>query len=316
MSNEPDHGRNRREFMQLLGVGGGIVFASGLVGSPLRRRLDDMQEGTAKKGTPTKKDDFYFLQLSDTHWGYSGAAINPDADKTLKRTVATINESGLEPDFIVFTGDLTHTTEDADERRKRMGEFKEIASGLKTKTLKFLPGEHDASLDQGKAYEENFGALHYSFDHKGIHFAALDNVSDPGASVGDKQIEWLKSDLAKLDRDAPLVVLAHRPLFDLYPQWDWATRDGAKVVEVLQAHKNVTVFYGHIHQENHHMTGDIEHHSAKSLIFPLPAPGSVPKRVPIPWDATHPYNGLGYRRVDPKLADHDKRITEMPVVKT
>jgi 3',5'-cyclic AMP phosphodiesterase CpdA len=315
MPDAPNQGKNRREFIQLLGVGGGIVFASGLVGSPLRRRLEDMQEGSAQKSASTKKDDFYFLQLSDTHWGFSGPP-NPEADKTLKRTVTTINESGLEPDFIVFTGDLTHTTDDADVRRKRMGEFKEIASGLKTKNLKFLPGEHDASLDEGKAYEENFGALHYSFDHKGIHFVALDNVSDPGASVGDKQIEWLKSDLAKLDREAPLVVLAHRPLFDLYPQWDWSTRDGAKVVDVLQAHKNVTVFYGHIHQENHHKTGEIEHHSAKSLIFPLPAPGSVPKKAPVPWDATHPYNGLGYRRVDPKLADHDKRITEMPVVKS
>jgi len=42
-------------------------------------------------------------------------------------------------------------------------------------------------------------------------------------------------------------------------------------------YKNVTVFYGHIHQEHHHMTGHIAHHSAKSLIFPLIAPRSKPK---------------------------------------
>jgi 3',5'-cyclic AMP phosphodiesterase CpdA len=318
MEHEMQYTQDRRQFLQLLGLGGGVVFASGLAGSPFRLRpvrSEDESAGAPSLRLGTRTDDFFFLQLSDTHWGFSGPAVNPEADKTLKKAVATINESDLQPDFIVFTGDLTHTTDDGDVRRKRMGEFKEIVGNLKVKTLKFMPGEHDASLDQGKAFEENFGATHYSFDHKGIHFVTLDNVSDPGASVGDKQIEWLKSDLAKVEAEAPVVVLTHRPLFDLYPQWDWSTRDGAQVIDVLQKHKNVTVFYGHIHQENHHTTGAIEHHSAKSLIFPLPAPGSVPKKAPIPWDAAKPFNGLGYRRVDPKKADVAKRITEMPVVK-
>ena len=45
------------------------------------------------------------------------------------------------------------------------------------------------------------------------------------------------------------------------------------------------------------MTGAIAHHAAKSLIFPLPAPGSAPKRAPIPWDPAEPYKGLGLREV-------------------
>ena len=43
-----------------------------------------------------------------------------------------------------------------------------------------MPGEHDASLDKGEAFKEFFGATHYTFDHKGVHFIVLDNVSDPG----------------------------------------------------------------------------------------------------------------------------------------
>jgi len=69
----------------------------------------------------------------------------------------------------------------------------------------------------------------------------LDNVSDPGAMIGDAQLGWLKNDLTKLDKDARIVVFTHRPLFDLYPQWDWATRDGAKAVELLMPFQNVTV---------------------------------------------------------------------------
>jgi hypothetical protein len=302
----------RRDFLRLIAIGGGIVFSSGLAQSTPRRLAGGIQE-TAPAATP-KQDDFFFLQLSDTHLGFSGPP-NPEAGHMLRDVVETINASSVQPDFIVFTGDLTQTTDDADLRRKRMAEFKDIVKNLKTKSVRFLAGEHDAALDKGEAYVEFFGELHHSFDHKGLHFVALDNVSDPSAIVGEKQIEWLKSDLGKVDADTPIVVFAHRPLFDLYPQWDWSTRDGASVVEVLQTRKDVTVFYGHIHQEHHHMTGAIAHHSAKSLIFPLPAPGSVPKKAPIAWDSAHPGKGLGWRRIDPKLTEVARRITEIEVSK-
>jgi len=75
----------------------------------------------------------------------------------------------------------------------------------------------------------------------------------------------------------------------------------------------VTVFYGHIHQEHHQMTGHIAHHSAKSLIFPLPAAGSQPKRAPLPWDPALPYQGLGFRQVAAETRKAEYLITEMPV---
>src|SRR5262249_33619728 len=155
------------------------------------------------------------------------------ADVTLPRTVATIAALSQKPDFVVFTGDLTHTTDDAAERRRRMAEMKRIVSGMGVPHVRFLPGEHDASLDRGEAYREHFGDLHYSFDHKGIHFVALDNVSDPAAALGEEQLAWLRRDLAAVPRAAPVVVLAHRPLFDLYPTWDWTTRDGADAIAIL-----------------------------------------------------------------------------------
>ena len=293
---------DRRHFLALSALGGGAVFASGLAGC----------SSLAK--TSMGAEDFYFVQLSDVHWGYKGAA-NPDAAITLQKAVASVNALPALPDFIVFTGDLTHTTDDPVERRRRLTEFKTIVSGLNVKTIRFMPGEHDASLDRGAAYKELFGETHYTFDHKGIHFIALDNVSDPGANIGEDQLQWLQSDLAARPKDAPIVVLTHRPLFDLAPKWDWATRDGAKALTLLMPYKNVTVFYGHIHQEHHHMTGHIAHHSAKSLIFALPAPGSQEKRTPLAWDANEPYKGLGFREVEAEPASSKYEITELPVVR-
>ncbi|HYM30870.1 MAG TPA: metallophosphoesterase [Candidatus Cybelea sp.] len=290
----------RRAFLKLAGLGG-AVFASGL---GFRALAAD------GKAMP----DFYFVQLSDSHWGFKGPAVNPEAENTLKRAVAAVNGLPVQPDFIVFTGDLTHTTDDADERRNRMKQFKDIVAGLKVRDIHFMPGEHDAGLDKGAVYREFFGVTHYTFDHKGIHFIALDNVSDPGAQLGDEQLAWLADDLKKLDKNQPIVVLAHRPLFDLYPDWDWATRDGAKAVDLLMPYTQVTVFYGHIHQENHHMTGHIAHHASKSLIFPLPAPGSQPKRLPIPWDASAPFKGLGFREVEAEGQGKSYEIAEKPVM--
>jgi hypothetical protein len=197
-----------------------------------------------------------------------------------------------------------------------MKEFRDIVGGLRIKDVRFMPGEHDASLDLGAAFKENFGDTFYSFDHKGIHFVALDNVSDPHAAFGDAQLQWLTRDLAPYDPASPIVVFAHRPMFDLYPAWDWATSDGAKAIAILQNYQNVTVFYGHIHQEHHMMTGAIAHHAAKSLIFALPVAGSVPKKAPVAWDPAHPYQGLGYRGIEPKPSGIELSLTELPVKAT
>jgi hypothetical protein len=288
----------RRQFLQLSAYGG-AVFASALPSI-----------GNAAI------DDFYFVQLSDPHWGFDGPE-NPDSHGTLPKAIAAVNALDEPPDFIVFTGDLTHTTDNPVERRKRMREVQDMTKQLKVKDLHFMPGEHDAALDKGRAFTEFFGPTRYTFDHKGVHFIVLDNVSDPAARLGDDQLAWLAADLARQPSDARIVVFTHRPLFDLYPQWDWATRDGARAIEILTTQPNVTVFYGHIHQEHHHMTGHIAHHAAKGLMFPLPAPGSQPKRVPVPWDASQPYKGLGFREVEAEAAPGEAKyaITELPVQK-
>jgi hypothetical protein len=290
------HQMDRRDFLKLAGIGG-AVFVSGAT-----LRAGQMQQDMSA---------FYFVQISDTHWGFTGPAINPDSQGTLKKAIAAVNSLEQQPDFVVFTGDLTQTTDDPAVRRTRMAEFRDIVSQLNVKTVRFMPGEHDASLDRGDAYQEFFGDMHYTFDHKGVHFIVLDNVSDPTASVGEAQLGWLHTDLKQVSSDARIVVLTHRPLFDLAPAWDWATRDGDAAIDTLLQHQNVTVLYGHIHQEHHHMTGHIAHHAAKSLMWALPEPGSVPRKVQIPWDATSPYKGLGFRNVKADTAQARYKIEEL-----
>ena len=91
---------DRRDFLKLAGMAG-VTFTAGLF---------------ASRQAAAQASDFHFVQFSDTHWGYKGAA-NPDAEHTLEKAVATVNGLAKQPDFIVFTGDLTHTTDDGGERR-------------------------------------------------------------------------------------------------------------------------------------------------------------------------------------------------------
>ena len=122
------------------------------------------------------------------------------------------------PELILFTGDLTHDSEDQAEHAKRMRTFRDISSRLRVKTRYHVPGEHDAALDGGVLYRQTFGESHYSFDHRGVHFVALDNVSRARPEVGAEQIAWLKKDLLRYPHTAPSVVFTHRPLFDLKPE--------------------------------------------------------------------------------------------------
>jgi Icc-related predicted phosphoesterase len=293
---------DRRDFLKLMGVGSIVLV---------------LEPDSITGAAPAKagQDDFFFVQLSDTHWGFNGPSINPDATGTLKKAISAINSMKTQPDFVIFTGDITHTTDDPKERRKRMSEARDIVSTLKVKNIKFMAGEHDAALDSGEAFQEYYGETHYAFDHKGVHFIVIDNVSNQTSSITEPQLQWLSEALKKIDKRSRIVVLTHRPLFDLYPQWDWWTRDGAKAIDLLMPYKNVTVFYGHIHQEHHQMTGHIPHHAAKGMMFPLPAPGSVPKRAAIPWDPAEPYKGVGYRSVEAKAKTAEYALTEYPIKK-
>ncbi len=292
---------DRRDFLKLAGIGS-AVLVSGLGG------LDRLTEGAL-----AAEKDLFFLQLSDTHWGFSGPAVNPDSTGTLRKAVEAVNYLKRQPDFIVFTGDLSHVTDDDNERRTRLSQFRDIVSQLTLKNIKFMPGEHDAGLDEGKAYKEFFGETHYAFDHKGVHFIVLDNVSDPTSSIGDDQLAWLSADLKKQKKDSPIIVFTHRPLYDLYPDWDWYTRDGAKAIDLLKPYANVVVFHGHVHEEIHRSTGHIPFHAAKGLMWAFPPPGSVPKKAPIPWDVNHPYQGLGFRSVEVKANQTTPTLVEFSV---
>jgi 3',5'-cyclic AMP phosphodiesterase CpdA len=211
--------------------------------------------------------------------------------------VELLNRMPQRPDFVLFTGDLTHDAEVRDVHAQRMQLFKTISGRINTAAIHTVPGENDAALDGGVLYREHFGDTHYSFDHKGVHFVALDNVSRGHPEVGTEQIAWMKADLARFPKTAPIVVFTHRPLFDLKPEWEWFTADGDDVMNALAPYENVTVLYGHIHRENVSQRGNAKHYAARSLIFAFNDPATNADKKQMPFNKDQPFEGLGIRLV-------------------
>ncbi len=282
---------DRRSFLRL----SGLSLGAGTLLHFMPRRADAGFLDHLRRRNGESPDPFSIVQLSDTHVGFNGPP-DPLGTAAFERAVKVINSLDRQPDLVLFTGDLTHDSEDPGEHAKRMQKFREISSRLRVKTRYHVPGEHDAALDHGVLFRENFGETHYSFDHKGVHFIAIDNVSNGKPKVGAAQIDWLMKDVARYSKSTPIVVFTHRPLFDLKPEWEWFTGDGDEVMNVLAPYDAVTVLYGHIHGENHAVRGNAQHHGARSLIFAFPDPAAAEKK-PLPFDSARPFQNLGIRTI-------------------
>lgn len=269
-------GIDRRGFLKCMAwAGSGLVwtFAGGV---PVSRVF----------GQPVhaeKQADFSFVQISDSHIGFNKPA-NADVTATLQAALDKIDALPKAPDFLIHTGDLTHSS--------KPGEFDTLAQALGSKRQVFyVPGEHDTSVDDGKMYLDRYGkgALGngwYSFDHHGVHFIGLVNVVqlEGMGRLGQDQLDWLKKDLAGLKSSVPIVVFAHIPLWAVYPSWGWGTSDSEQAFAMMKRFGSVTVLNGHIHQVMQKVEGNVSFHTATSTAFPQPAPGSAsspgPMKVP------------------------------------
>jgi len=123
---------------------------------------------------PSAQSDFTFVQISDSHIGFNKPA-NTDVTATLQAALrAGIDAAPGTPDFLIHTGDLTHSSKPA--------EFDTLDQILAPRRQVFyVPGEHDHLGRRRKDVSRSLrkgtkGNGWYSFDHKGVHFIGLVNV--------------------------------------------------------------------------------------------------------------------------------------------
>jgi 3',5'-cyclic AMP phosphodiesterase CpdA len=288
-------GIDRRGFLECMAwVGTGIAWT--VTGGVLSSRLFGQETGLAKKS------DFTFVQISDSHIGFSKEP-NKDVVGTLRVAVDRINALPERPELLIHTGDLTHLS-----KPQEFDTVAEVLKGAKVGRTVYVPGEHDVFTDDGKQYLDRYGKETrglgwYSFDHKGVHFMGLVNVANlkPGGlgALGVEQLDWLKRDVNGLAASTPIVVYAHVPLWTVYPKWGWGTEDSEQALALLKRFGSVTVLNGHIHQVMQKLEGNVTFHTARSTAFPQPEPGKAASPGPIKNVPADKLRGmLGLSRVD------------------
>lgn len=278
---DTDRRPSRRDFLKTAGV-----LAAG---SCLPVSMVELAFADARR-------NFSFAYISDAHIQHiKGTQFVRNWDRGLIRAVAETNLLDPKPDFVMFGGDLAQlgTKEELDHGA-------EIMAKLRYET-RYVMGEHDYYLDLGEYWSKLFGPQHYSFDHKGVHFvvlnsiltyddwtfnrwpsaeqrmlemAGLDNPNGSPFMVGQKQLAWLGDDLAKVDRDTPVVVFSHSPIQKIYKGWNFWTEEAEEIQALLKPFKDPTVIYGHVHQIQYNQIDNITFHAVMATAWPWPYPQS------------------------------------------
>jgi 3',5'-cyclic-AMP phosphodiesterase len=302
-----DHdGIDRRGFLECMAwAGSGVVWT--VAGGVLNSRAFG-QKANDSAG------ELSFVQISDSHIGFNKKA-NPDVTVTLQAAVEKINALSTAPEFIIHTGDLSHSS-----RAAEFDTMDQVLKGVGQKQIFYVPGEHDTSVDDGKQYLERYGQNTrgrgwYSFDLKGIHFIGLVNVFalEGLGKLGPEQLQWLAADLKPRSSSTPIVVFAHIPLWTVYPDWGWGTGDGAEALSYLKRFGSVTVLNGHIHQVMQKVEGNVTFHTAMSTAFPQPAPGTAPSPGPMVVPADQLRSVLGIANVHYVAKRNSLAVVDSPL---
>ena len=317
---ESEDGIDRKGFIKCMAwAGTGVLWmmSNGLMKSYGMSQLIDRNTGKLKNGINLPESDFSFAQISDSHIGFNKPA-NPDVLGTLQATIDKINAMPVAPSFVLHTGDLSHLSQ-----AEEFDTLDQSLKSVKTEKIFYVPGEHDVLNDNGKQYLARYGQGTKgqgwsSFDKNGVHFVGLVNVVDTSegglGSLGQEQLAWLESDLKGLSASTPVVLFAHIPLWSVYPQWGWGTRDSEQALGYLKRFGSVSVLNGHIHQTMLKVEGNITFHTATSTAFPQPQPGQAPAPGPMKVPAEKLRSVLGLTAVHYVEHNHSLAITDLPLM--
>lgn len=219
-------------------------------------------------GSLHAQESFRFVFMADVHYHDKN-----DAPRAMDAAIDTINK--LKPDFILLGGDVVY-----DALRRTQGAAEEQAELFLEKAAKldapvhYAIGNHDhfALYDKKtdtdhplfgkKFFEQYFGPRYYSFDHKGWHFIALDDmvVTEDRRYVGridSLQLAWLRKDLEQVADSTPVAVMAHVPLITTLSQWHAggtrandnkiAIENGQELLALCKDKNLRLILQGHIH---------------------------------------------------------------------
>ncbi|MEZ0385915.1 MAG: metallophosphoesterase [Verrucomicrobium sp.] len=216
--------------------------------------------------------------VTDLHYGDkepTKTRFYRETPAKLREMVAKFNETA--PAFVVELGDLIDEAPTVETEIAWLDEIEKVYAGLKS-PRHYVLGNHCVATLTKAEFAAHTGASkspHYSFDHQGVHFVALDacfrsdgapyerhNADWKDANIPASQLEWLQADLAA--KAAPTIVFAHQRLDESAPH---NVKNAAEVRKVLEDSGHVVaVFQGHSHKNDYQQIKGIHYCTLVAMI--------------------------------------------------
>lgn len=217
------------------------------------------------------RENLTFVIWSDSHFG-----AYDYADTTRLNIMEQINAlsavtvppgfsdrpEGLLPDILMHCGDITETgaagqwsDPNAPDQRSYLQTLKHLNPKIKPYAVL---GNHDSR--KAENIRDSFAALYYgtyySFDCKGVHFAALDpypEMNSAAPSLDGAQLDWLRDDLAAVGPNTPVIIVMHiLPIFDeTIDRTSRLDRESSEALAAIIDDHNILAFlHGHWHTQS------------------------------------------------------------------
>lgn len=225
------------------------IFILALVSFPWNASAQTEEKKEEKK--PEEKK-LVFPVVSDVHIKNSGT----DDTFRWKRAIEQFNTLAPKQDAFVIVGDFTDSGS-TQQYDRFMQVYNQNANkdAVRMNSL----GNHDywngLSVEGAqKRFLEKTGmeSIYYHKVVKGYHFLVMS--PEDGTTHGyysDKQINWLKEEVAKAkndDPEKPIFVFLHQHIKEtVYGSHEWGTKDSAKINAVLKDYPQAITFSGHSH---------------------------------------------------------------------
>ncbi|WP_374727596.1 calcineurin-like phosphoesterase C-terminal domain-containing protein [Haloactinomyces albus] len=145
-------------------------------------------------------------------------------------------------------------------------------TGMLNGPARFLPGNHDLDFDS-PSREHNFdtfraklGPTYYSYDSGKAHIVALNSIEYPTQrpadkgdytyGLGQRQLEWLRNDIAQVPKNRVIVLASHSPLLEFFYSNSHRTKQLTEIYEILEG-REVISLAGHTHMMENLREGDL-----------------------------------------------------------
>ncbi|MGX6450148.1 metallophosphoesterase, partial [Patulibacter sp. S7RM1-6] len=187
--------------------------------------------------------DRTILQLSDPHL----TAAASGADERLALALDAIRASGVRPDALLLSGDLTD--DGSAEGYARLREAVDPVAAALGAPVIALPGNHDLTAPFREALLDG-GPVDRVVDLAGLRVVVLD-TNVPGAAHGvlrDEQLAWLEDRLAEPAPHGTVLALHHPPIPTPHPLMArLALRRPERLAAVVRGRDVGQIVCGHAH---------------------------------------------------------------------